>query len=231
MTPIFSRSWFVKRQIVSVCGSASRELGSACDISRACRPTCVSPISPSISAFGVSGDRVDCNDVERTRPDQGALRSRAPVRRCRAAVTRRSSMLTPMCFAYVGSIRCSASMKAQMPPRRCCLRDHVVHERRLSDDSGPKISTILPRGSPPIKGEVEARASRSRRSDQTPHGRSSSLLRLCRIAARCARGRRPEPARDPLTSPSLGQTIRRRHTALHWTAAQNGRQRHRTDWT
>jgi len=28
-------------------------------------------------------------------------------------------MLTPMCFAYVGSIECSASMNAQMPPRRC----------------------------------------------------------------------------------------------------------------
>ena len=28
-------------------------------------------------------------------------------------------MSTPIRFAYAGSIACSASMKAQMPPRRC----------------------------------------------------------------------------------------------------------------
>ena len=28
-------------------------------------------------------------------------------------------MSTPMFFAYAGSIACSASMNAQMPPRRC----------------------------------------------------------------------------------------------------------------
>ena len=54
MTPIFSRSWFVKMQIVSVRLSVPASLRNACDISRAWRPTCESPISPSISAFGVS---------------------------------------------------------------------------------------------------------------------------------------------------------------------------------
>ena len=54
MTPIFSRSWFVKMQIVSVRLSVPASLRSAWLISRACRPTCESPISPSISAFGVS---------------------------------------------------------------------------------------------------------------------------------------------------------------------------------
>ena len=54
MTPIFSRSWFVKRQIVSVRFSVPASLRSAWLISRACRPTWLSPISPSISAFGVS---------------------------------------------------------------------------------------------------------------------------------------------------------------------------------
>ena len=33
--------------------------------------------------------------------------------------TRRLSMSTPIRFAYAGSIACSASMKAQMPPLRC----------------------------------------------------------------------------------------------------------------
>ena len=54
MTPIFSRSWFVKRQIVSVRLSVPASLRSAWLISRAWRPTWLSPISPSISAFGVS---------------------------------------------------------------------------------------------------------------------------------------------------------------------------------
>ena len=54
MTPIFSRSWFVKRQIVSVRFSVPASFRSAWLISRAWRPTWLSPISPSISAFGVS---------------------------------------------------------------------------------------------------------------------------------------------------------------------------------
>src|SRR6266849_4934608 len=34
--------------------TAPVSLRSACDMSRACRPICASPISPSISAFGTS---------------------------------------------------------------------------------------------------------------------------------------------------------------------------------
>src|SRR5881409_1138136 len=52
-------------------------LRSACDINRACRPICASPISPSISAFGTSAatesttttstppDRMRTSDLER----------------------------------------------------------------------------------------------------------------------------------------------------------------------
>ena len=71
MTPIFSRSWFVKMQIVSVRLSVPASLRSACDISRACRPTWESPISPSISAFGVSAatESIATTD-ERARADQ-----------------------------------------------------------------------------------------------------------------------------------------------------------------
>src|SRR5579871_523108 len=54
MTPIFSRSWFVNRQIVSVRFSVPASLRSAWLISLAWRPTWGSPISPSISAFGAS---------------------------------------------------------------------------------------------------------------------------------------------------------------------------------
>ena len=119
MTPIFSRSWFVKRQIVSVRLSVPASLRSAWLISRACRPTWLSPISPSISAFGVSAAT-----------ESIATTSSAPERISSSQIssacspvsgweTRRSSMLTPIRRAYCGSIACSASMKAQMPPRRC----------------------------------------------------------------------------------------------------------------
>jgi hypothetical protein len=73
MTPIFSRSWFVKRQIVSVRFSVPASLRSAWLISRACRPTWLSPISPSISAFGVSAATLSiATDVERPGADQAA---------------------------------------------------------------------------------------------------------------------------------------------------------------
>ena len=53
MTPIFSRSWLMKMQVVLDLASEPASLRSAWLIKRACRPTVVSPISPSISARGV----------------------------------------------------------------------------------------------------------------------------------------------------------------------------------
>ena len=118
MTPIFSRSWFVKSAIVSVRFSVPASLRSAWLIRRAWRPTWLSPISPSISAFGVSAAT-----------ESTATTSSAPERISSSAIssacsplsgweTSSSSMLTPILRAYCGSIACSASMKAQMPPRR-----------------------------------------------------------------------------------------------------------------
>ncbi len=54
MTPIFSRSWFVKMHTVPVRLSVPASFRSAWLIRRAWRPTKLSPISPSISALGVS---------------------------------------------------------------------------------------------------------------------------------------------------------------------------------
>ena len=54
MTPIFSRIWFVNRQTVLARLRLPASLRSACDISRAWRPTWVSPIWPSSSTRGVS---------------------------------------------------------------------------------------------------------------------------------------------------------------------------------
>ena len=54
ITPIFSRSWLMKMRIVLDLFRFEVSLRRAWDMSRACRPTWVSPISPSISARGVS---------------------------------------------------------------------------------------------------------------------------------------------------------------------------------
>ena len=54
MTPIFSRIWLVNRQTVLARLRLPASLRSACDISRAWRPTVCSPICPSSSTFGVS---------------------------------------------------------------------------------------------------------------------------------------------------------------------------------
>ena len=120
MTPIFSRSWFVNRQIVSVRLSVPASLRSAWLIRRAWRPTWLSPISPSISAFGVErGDRVDGDDVERAGADQQL----GDLERLLAGVGLRDEQVVDVdadpAARSCGSIACSASMKAQIPPRRC----------------------------------------------------------------------------------------------------------------
>src|SRR5947208_7056137 len=50
MTPIFSRIWFVKMQVVRAFEMSEVNLRNAALMSRACAPTVVSPISPSSSA-------------------------------------------------------------------------------------------------------------------------------------------------------------------------------------
>ena len=118
MTPIFSRSWLVKRQIVSVRLSVPASFRSAWLINLAWRPTWVSPISPSISAFGVSA-ATESTATTSSAPDRT---SSSQISSACSPVsgwdTSRSSMFTPIRFAYCGSIACSASMNAQMPPRR-----------------------------------------------------------------------------------------------------------------
>ncbi len=54
VTPIFMRSWLMNTTAVSELAAAAVSLRSAWLISRACRPTWVSPISPSSSDFGTS---------------------------------------------------------------------------------------------------------------------------------------------------------------------------------
>jgi hypothetical protein len=71
MTPIFSRNWLMKTaQVFERCNEPAN-LRNAWLISRACNPTWLSPISPSISAFGVSAATESMTtDVDRTGPHQ-----------------------------------------------------------------------------------------------------------------------------------------------------------------
>src|SRR5215211_3863749 len=61
---------------------------------------------------------------------------------------------------------CSASMNAQMPPIRWALASTWYSSVVLPDDSGPKISTMRPRGTPPTP--------RARSSDRAPVGIAST---------------------------------------------------------
>ena len=54
ITPIFSRIWLMKISAVRDFETVPVSLRSACDMRRACRPMCESPISPSSSALGTS---------------------------------------------------------------------------------------------------------------------------------------------------------------------------------
>ena len=69
MTPIFSRSWLMKISVVFDFDTTPVSLRSACDIRRACRPICASPISPSISAFGTSA-ATESTTTTSTPPDR-----------------------------------------------------------------------------------------------------------------------------------------------------------------
>ncbi len=125
-------------------------LRSACDISRACRPTCESPISPSSSARGTSAatESMTTTSTAFERTSISAISSAcSPLSGCE---TSRLSMSTPSFLAYSASSACSASMKAATPPRFCAWPITDSASVVLPDDSGPKISTTRPRGKPPM---------------------------------------------------------------------------------
>ncbi len=125
-------------------------LRSACDISRAWRPTCESPISPSSSALGTSA-ATESTTTTSTLLERTSIsvisRACSPLS---GWETRRLSMSTPSFLAYSASSACSASMNAAVPPFRCAWPTTESASVVLPDDSGPKTSTTRPRGKPPI---------------------------------------------------------------------------------
>ncbi len=112
-------------------------LRSACDIRRACRPTWESPISPSISAFGVRA-ATESTTTMSTAPERTSISvissACSPVSGCE---TSRSSTLTPRRSAYCGSSACSASTKAAVPPTFCASATACRASVVLPLDSGP----------------------------------------------------------------------------------------------
>ena len=84
--------------------------------------------------------------------------------------TSKSSRLTPRRRAYCGSSACSTSMNAAKPPRFCAWAMRVRVSVVLPEDSGPKTSTIRPRGKPPTP--------RARSMRRLPVGMTSTSMRV-----------------------------------------------------
>ena len=132
----------------SLLAIAPVNLRNAWLIRRACKPMWLSPISPSISARGISAATESMTTMftalDRTNISQISSAC-SPVSGCE---TRISSKFTPKRLAHDGSSACSASMNAATPPSRCVLAMAVSANVVLPLDSGPKISTTRPRGKP-----------------------------------------------------------------------------------
>ena len=140
----------MKIQTVPVLLILAVSLRKACDISRACNPIFDSPISPSISAFGVSAatESITTISMALERIRWSAISSAcSPLSGCEIS---RSSISTPSFCAYVLSKACSASINAAIPPAFWASAIAWIASVVLPDDSGPKISIIRPFGYPPI---------------------------------------------------------------------------------
>ena len=148
MTPIFSRIWLMKITAVSTSAIAAVSLRSDWLMSRACRPTWESPISPSSSFLGTRA-ATESMTITSTALD---LMSISVI--CIASspllgwLTSSISRSTPSFLAQLGSRACSASMKAAMPPAFWASATTCRASVVLPLDSGPKISMMRPRGMP-----------------------------------------------------------------------------------
>ncbi len=120
----------MKSTAVWLCLIAPLSLRRAWLIRRACRPTWLSPISPSISARGTSA-ATESSTITSIAPERT---SDSVISRACSAVSGwlmyRFSTSTPIRSAKLGSSACSISTKAQMPPRfwasRTTCRQNVV---------------------------------------------------------------------------------------------------------
>jgi len=119
ITPTFSLSWLIKITTVPDFEMTAVSFLRACDISLANKPTWLSPISPSISAFGTSAatESTTITSSAPLRTSASAIsKACSPVSGC---ATIKLSISTPNFFAYTGSKACSASINAASPPIFC----------------------------------------------------------------------------------------------------------------
>ena len=117
-------------------------------MSRACRPTCESPMSPSSSFCGTKAATesitITSTAFERISISVMCIAS-SPLP---GWLTKSVSSSTPIFLAQLGSRACSASMKAAIPPAFCARAITCRASVVLPLDSGPKISIIRPFGTP-----------------------------------------------------------------------------------
>ena len=128
-------------------------------ISRACRPTWESPISPSNSFCGTRA-ATESMTITSTALDLISISVM-----CMASspllgwLTSRVSSSTPSFLAQLGSRACSASMKAAMPPRFLGLGDHVQGQRGLAAGFRPEdLHHPAPRNALPAQGQIQRQA-------------------------------------------------------------------------
>ena len=128
-------------------------------ISRACRPTNESPISPSSSFFGT---RAATESMTMT--STALLLTSISVMFIASSplegwLTSSDSSSTPSFLAQLGSSACSASMKAAMPPVFLGLGDHMQGQRRLTAGfRAEDFDDATARQAPAAQGDVEREA-------------------------------------------------------------------------
>ena len=186
MTPIFSRSWFVNRQIVSVRLSVPASLRSAWLISRAWRPDVAVPhLALDLRLRRQRGDRVDRDDVD----GAGADQQLGDLERLLAGVGLRDEQLVDVDAdpPRVRRVHRVLGVDERADPAAALrLCDHVVDERRLARRLGAEDLDDPPSREPAdTEGEVEReRAGRDRSDRDQRAGRSCASPSPCRTAAR-----------------------------------------------
>ena len=176
MTPIFSRSWFVKMQIVSVRLSVPASLRSAWLISRAWRPTCdVAHLALDLGLRRQRRDRVDRDDVERARADQQL----GDLERLLAGVGLRDEQVVDVDAdpLRVGRVHRVLGVDERADAAAALrLGDHVVDERRLARGlRAEDLDDAAARQPADPEREVEReRAGRDRADRDLRPGRSSA---------------------------------------------------------
>lgn len=130
---------------------------SACDISRACRPTWEAPhIAVDLALGNERGDRIDDHALDGARADERL----GDFQRLLAAVRLGHEQRIDVHAQRLGvdgvERMGSASMNAASPPAFCTSPMMCSATVVLPDDSGPYISMMRPLGTPPMPSAISS---------------------------------------------------------------------------